>query len=51
MIWTAFWIGFALFMVFGGPEARHMVIQLMQSLGHALKGVVQDLLGAVGAVQ
>jgi len=50
-IWTAFWISFALFMVVGGPEARHMVFQLVQSFVHAIKGVVQDLLGAVGAVQ
>ena len=51
MIWTVFWLGFAIFMVFGGPEARHMVFQLVQSLVHAIKGVVQDLLGALGAVQ
>ena len=49
--WTLFWVGFALFLVFGGPEARHMVWQLVQNVVAWFKDLFYWLLSATGSVQ
>ncbi len=45
LLWTLFWIGFAVWMFTGGSEARHILTDLVLSLGSTLRDFVASLFG------
>lgn len=45
LLWTLFWIGFAVWMFTGGSEARHVVTELAITLGTTVRDFVVGLFG------
>lgn len=45
LLWTLFWIGFAVWMFTGGSEARHVVTDLALALGNTVRELVVGLFG------
>ncbi|MBN9659732.1 MAG: hypothetical protein J0H49_16225 [Acidobacteria bacterium] len=45
LVWTLFWIGFAVWMLTGGSEARHVLTEAVLALGTTVRDMAVSLFG------